>query len=187
MTVGIFFVCLAGFFIFYRTVQCDKPLLAFTIADFESERDLLLIKTENAQIEASSSYATSGSRSLCVHFSGGVTLSSVSIEAPFSSIPHYSSWSQSSTLNFTLHGSSPENERLILQIKDTKGARFKHDIYLIPNSTAVFEIPVTTIAGYVDIRNINNLTLFRWNPKKSLTVFLDAIKLQPSPSQMRSH
>lgn len=162
---------------FYSSYCPNKLTQALKIADFESCNDLMLIKTNNASVELSNLYATSGNNSLCVHFTGKATLSSILIEAPFYEMENASVWDQFSVLQFTMYNYSAEEERIILQIKDKSGARFKQDIYLSSRYLTTCVVPISKIAGHVDIRNISSLTLYRWNASNSLTIYLDAIKL----------
>jgi hypothetical protein len=174
---------ISGLAVVYLATQPGKPVPETTIADFKSERDLLLIKTRDARIELSPSRLTSGKQSLVIIFSGGVNLSSILIDAPFYDSPNASDWNRFNTLQLTLYSESPNAERLILQIKDKEGKRFKQDFYLPVRSPKNLEIPVAEVATYIDIRNISDLTLFRWNAEESLTVQIDAIKLLRLQSQ----
>jgi hypothetical protein len=168
---------ISGLAVVYLATQPGKPAPETTIAEFASERDLLQIKTKDARIGLTSSHVTSGKHSLVVIFSEGVNLSSILIDAPFIDTPDASDWHRFNTLQLALYSESPAIERLILQIKDKEGKRFKQDLFLPARSPQKLEIPVAGVATYIDIWNISDLTLFRWNAKNSLTVQIDAIKL----------
>jgi hypothetical protein len=88
-------------------------------------------------------------------------------------------WSRYATLVLDLKNLQPSQERLMVQLKDRRGRIYKEEVWM-PGATAQsVSLPLDRVAAYLDLRRITELTLFRWQPGRPTTFYLDAVRLLP--------
>src|SRR3989338_3125253 len=97
----------------------------------------------------------------------------------FSSRKAQSNWTNYDAFNFYIFNSRNESERLILQVKDERENRYKQDIWIPGNNGMDFSIPIQRMAGTINVRAIDQISFFRWEPRLDLDFFMDDIRLVP--------
>ena len=159
---------------------------SFLLGDFETQEELNAWLGASADLEISDRNAVQGEHSLEVIFLGGVPTSSLMLEDYFKSRKAKTNWSAYQA--FEIHISNPRQaqERLILQIKDKKGLRFKQNLKAPAGGLKVFTVPIRQLAQKLDIQNIAQISLFRWKPKTDRNFYIDAVRLVPVREDQRS-
>jgi hypothetical protein len=155
---------------------------SFVFANFEAEKDLKAWSVLSAHIEISPQHPAQGNSSAKVTFFGGEVSASVYLEDYFTSRSGFANWSNHEALKFTIFNPRNIAERIIFQIKDQRGKRFKEDLFVPGGKAQEFVIPIQKIAASINIRRIDQLNFFLWEPKGDRDFFFDEIKLVPAGS-----
>ncbi|OGW82213.1 MAG: hypothetical protein A3G33_10835 [Omnitrophica bacterium RIFCSPLOWO2_12_FULL_44_17] len=152
---------------------------SFVIADFESEKGLKALELIDAKLELSSQHISRGAKSAKITMYGGKEVSGLRIQHYFTSRKAQSNWTNYDAFNFYIFNSRNESERLILQVKDERENRYKQDIWIPGNNGMDFSIPIQRMAGTINVRAIDQISFFRWEPRLDLDFFMDDIRLVP--------
>ncbi|MDD5512802.1 MAG: hypothetical protein PHD09_03455 [Candidatus Omnitrophica bacterium] len=161
---------------FNRVPKETKELM---LVDFEDPAEVKFFQLDNASMELSKKNASSGASSAKVIFHPGKQVSSIKLEDYFDRPGAIKNWAGYEGIAFTVFNPQPGRERIILQIKDKKGNKIKHDLFIEGNSTEEFEVEVARIRHSLNIYNIGNFTLFLWEPSKDKEFYLDNLRLVP--------
>lgn len=167
--------------LFGRTfpVQGKQKDGSFVIANFEKNSDLKAIELASAKIEISNQHVKEGQKSAKLTLFGGEEVSAIRIEDYFESRNGMKNWSKYGVFHFYMFNPRNETERIILQIKDQRGQRYKQDIHIPAGQGQSFDISIERLSGSLNIRKIDQIALFRWEPKGDREFYLDDIKLLP--------
>lgn len=155
----------------------------FVLADFEQDSALKVWKLVSSKMEISERRASEGKRSARILLYGGEEVSAITMKDYFSSRGGVRDWSRYGAFRFHLFNPRGETERLILQIKDERGIRFKQNIHVPANKGETFEFKIEKIAGQINVREIDQVSLFRWEPKGDREFYLDDVRLVPAGYQ----
>ena len=147
------------------------------ISTFESDGDLKKWETAAARIERVSEHATEGRYAAKVTLLGGGQMSAIRIEDGFERRQAPRDWRRFERLEWKIFNATGDHQRLILQIKDDDGRRFKKDIWLAPNQQTDVRIFLDTVASSLNLSRIDQFSLFRWEPQGDVTLYLDDIRL----------
>lgn len=159
-------------------VPGEQSDFSFVFSNFESLEDLKAWELTSASVEISTEQAMEGKSSAKVTFFAG-QWAGITLEDFFSSRGGKSDWSAYEALQFSIFNTHVAKERLILQIKDKSGARYKQDLLIPPGETQLIRIPLAQISQAVKIKNIDQLTLFSWGLPETRQFYIDEIKLVP--------
>lgn len=171
-----------GRLIFAKTIHVPgkQPDGAFVFADFEQSEDLKAWAVGGAEIELSPRFAAKGKQSARLHYRGGGQISTVYISDYFESRKGLDDWTAYEFLSYYFYNPRKETERLILQVKDKRGNRYKENIHIPGGQGKVFTTKVERIAGSINVRDIDSLQFFRWEPRQDRELYLDDVKLIPA-------
>ncbi len=147
------------------------------ISSFESDGDLKKWETNAARIERATEHATSGRYAGKATLFGGNQMCAIRIEDGFERRQAPRDWRRYERIEWKMFSTASQPERLILQLKDEDGRRFKKDIWLKPNAETVARVFLDTIGGSVGLGKIDQFSLFRWEPEGDLTFYIDDIRL----------
>ena len=162
------------------TVQGTQQDGSFLFSNFEKDSDLGVWKLQSAKLELSRQYAAEGSRSAKIIFSGGEKLSSVGIEEYFLNPKGLHDWSRYDTFNFYLANPGKSLGRVILQIRDQSGSRFKEDLEVDAEQGRSFTISIQKIAAFINVHRIDQISFFVWDATRDQEFYLDYIRLIPA-------
>jgi hypothetical protein len=87
-------------------------------------------------------------------------------------------WTPYGALHLDLVNAEAGAERLILQLKDDAGQRFKRDLNLEPGLQHV-AVGLAEAGRVIDLAAVAQVNLFRWEPEQPATFLLDAVYLEP--------
>ncbi len=152
---------------------------SFVFADFESVGDFSLWKTEAAYLEVAQENFSQGSHSVKISYHNNTRLSAVTMESYFNSRYALSDWSGYRALAFYLYNPQETRERIIIQIKDRRGKRYKEDLVMDPDRGTNFVLDLDRIRKEIDIHRIEHINLFVWDSKEEKEFFLDHLRLLP--------
>ncbi len=152
---------------------------SFVFSDFESIADFSQWKTEASYLEVSKEYPSEGSHSMKISFHNKTRLSSVRMENYFNSRYAQSDWSGYKALAFYLYNPSESRERIILQIKDRRGKRYKEALVMDPERGTRFLIDLTGVRKEIDIHRIEHINFFVWDAPEEKDFYLDDLRLMP--------
>ncbi len=153
---------------------------SFVFADFESVGDFSLWKTEAAYLQVAQENFSEGSHSVKISYHNNTRLSSVTMESYFNSRYALSDWSGYRALAFYLFNPQDTRERIIIQIKDRRGKRFKEDLVMDPERGTNFVLDLDRIRKEIDIHRIEHINFFVWDSKEEKEFFLDHLRLLPA-------
>jgi hypothetical protein len=129
----------------------------------------------------SEEHATHGRSSARVTFNAGGS-PSFEMEHWFGQEPARGDWRAYGALRFDLFNPQSSVERLVLQLKDKGGHRYKQDLIVEGASAQHVSIRLNELGG-LDPAQIVQSNLFRWEPQSSATFYLDAVRLTPALSR----
>ncbi len=89
-------------------------------------------------------------------------------------------WRGYETLRFDLYNPQRAQERLILHLKDGEDREYKEDIFINGESAQSIAVHLPELKDYLNLSRMAQFNLFRWNPKRVSTFYVDAIRLEPS-------
>jgi hypothetical protein len=148
------------------------------LSDFESEQELAKRwKTRGVVASLSEEHVTHGKTSAKVTFNP--------IEAPSFAMEDYvdersrRDWRRYDSLHLDLYNPQPAQERIILQLKDKAGRHYKEDIMLSPKSAQHISVRFEDLKELLDLAHVTQVNLFRWNPRKAATFYVDGLYLKP--------
>lgn len=153
---------------------------SFVFSDFEAVTDFSQWKTEAAYLEVSNENASQGKHSMRILYHNNARLSSVRMESYFNSRYAHSDWSGYKALSFYLYNPQESRERIILQIKDRRGKRYKEDLVMDPERGTQFKIDLDGVRKEIDIYRIEHINFFVWEAQKEKEFFMDDLRLLPS-------
>ncbi len=148
------------------------------LSDFETaDQTRVRWVIRDSVITRSSSYASSGNFSAKVFFrdypSPKVTLSGY---LRFSR--ERRDWSFYKTLAADFYNPYPFREELGVQLKDRAGRAYREQVVLPASSAYAFKLRLSEVGEKIDLKNIIELTLFRWNSGGEVSFYLDSIRLE---------
>ncbi|MBI4387754.1 MAG: hypothetical protein HY582_01760, partial [Candidatus Omnitrophica bacterium] len=172
-------------FVFQRryTLPGKQKDGSFVFSNFERARDVKAWQAIAAHVEISEKRPASGKQSAQVTYFGGGEVSAFTLEDYFQGWGALRNWSSYESFRLYIFNPRNETERLILQIKDLEGKRYKEDLHVPGGSGKEFSIPVTKIGASINVRNIDQFSIFRWEPKNDLDFYFDDIRLVPKGFQ----
>ncbi|MBI4341154.1 MAG: DUF4091 domain-containing protein [Candidatus Omnitrophica bacterium] len=161
-----------------RAAAASHAAKELWLSDFESDAELTeRWKLRDATAIRSAEQAT--------HGAGGAQILFRKSDAPAAMIEDYFSnhaelrdWSRYASLRFDVHNPQASVERLIVQIKDGAGRRYKRELHLSSQTTHHITIPIAQLREQLNVRHIAQISLFQWKPKAPARFFLDAVRLQ---------
>ncbi|MFH0896369.1 MAG: hypothetical protein V2A54_18205, partial [Bacteroidota bacterium] len=158
------------------TKRATKEL---SIADFENADDFKKFTDSNVEVSVSKDFSTSGAYSAKVIFKKSKS-PSFKIEQYFEKDKSFSNWAPYGSFLFDIYNPQDSPQRMILQIKDRSGERYKQDINLEPNSKETIEIETGILRQSISLYNIAQINLFRWEPNSDATFYIDNVRLAPA-------
>ncbi len=142
------------------------------LSDFETPDELQKWRYDGVVLYQSDEFKSSGNQSGKVEFLTGHG------DAPKLFLQYFPKrWSNFEALNFEIYNPSESKLRLILQIKDRSGDRFKYNLNLEPTQWNRFSVPIDDMAGEINVDKVVDLNFFRWKPSSDATVYIDDVKL----------
>ncbi|MBI4430107.1 MAG: glycoside hydrolase family 127 protein [Candidatus Omnitrophica bacterium] len=153
---------------------------SFVFANFEKDSDLKGWTMKSAKLEITSSHPSEGRKAGQVSFLGDVEVSSITLEDYFESRRALTNWSSYEFLAFDIFNPQSDSERLILQVKDRDENRFKMNLQCPAAQTYSFKIPLRKMDGQVNLKEITQAAIFRWEPKIETLFYIDNIRLVPA-------
>ena len=149
------------------------------LADFEAEHEARVRwRVRDAVITSSTLFATHGARAAQVTFKDGQT-PKITMSEALRFDRRRRDWNRYAALVLDLKNLQSSQERLMVQLKDRRGQIYKEEVW-IPGFTAQsVSLPLDRVAAHLDLRRITELTLFRWQPGRATTFYLDAVRLEP--------
>lgn len=199
--VALTFTALAGAYLIYKKgkplVQkvitklsdwkfrnASKAAQELMIADFEGPEDFKKFGDSNAEVEVSKEFSTKGFYSAKVIFKKSKS-PNFKIEHYFERDKSLANWAPYGSFLFDVHNAQNSPQRFILQIKDTRGNRYKQDISLEPNSTETIEIETAFLRHHLSIYRIAQINIFEWEPKADNTLYFDNFRLVPQGAKTK--
>ncbi len=165
-----------------RIANIPKAKDILILSDFEDQKDLEKWDFSNASGEFSNEHAASGKSSLKISFQRSRGASSVRIEDYLEKNKRLSDWSRYEVLSFDIFNPSSHEQRMLLQIKDTKGYKIKRKLHLNAKVNNTIEIDIRDLWDSIKANKIGQFNLFLWNNKGERVFYLDNVKLLPSAS-----
>ncbi len=148
-----------------------------SIADFESPEDFKKFSDSNVDITVSKEYPSSGA--YCAKVVFRVSKSpSFKMEHYFEKDRSIANWGPYGSFLFDIYNPQDEPQRLILQIKDRSGARYKQDITIEPKTKETIEVETAVLRHHISIYNVAQINLFRWEPQSDATFYIDNLRLE---------
>lgn len=189
-TIGVTRTPLQGFApIFWsgwnRANAPENTAGTFIFSDFENESDLKNWSLQSATAKISSNHASHGSGALKTLLLGGESVSGILMNHYFEKRGSKTDWSAYQNLEFYIFNPRNNSERLILQIKDKRGNRFKQDLNVPANAGEIFRIPIQRVSAKVNIRTIDQFNIFRWEPKGDREFYFDHFRLVSDAAEER--
>ncbi|MCM8812069.1 MAG: DUF6067 family protein [Candidatus Omnitrophica bacterium] len=92
-------------------------------------------------------------------------------------------WSRFRLLAIDLYNPYSSQERLFVQIGDAAGRLYKEEVILPPSSPVTLAMRLQDASAHLDLRRIEELSLFRWRPGSEESFYLDAVRLEPRESE----
>lgn len=160
---------------FARIKKAGRDLM---IADFESPEDFKKFSDSNAEYALSKDFVTSGAYGAKVMFKKSKA-SFLKVERYFEKDKSFSNWAPYGSFLFDIYNPSEHKERLILQIKDSRGERYKQDVYVEPKTQETVEVEVALLRHHLSVYRIAQINLFRWEAQSDTTLFIDNLRLVP--------
>jgi len=150
------------------------------LSDFEKDGDFRIWRGSDASLVATDTFHTHGSKGARVTMKGGVKCPKVLIDKFFETKEgkKFGDWRGLNTLKFDLYNPTENNTRLILQIKDADGTRYKRNIYIVPREVTKVEIGIDELKDILDVSRIRQFNLFRWKPKEQSTFYIDNLRVE---------
>lgn len=155
------------------------PEEPYVLCDFESEQAAALWEFLSAGLTLTDQHVAAGTRAGRFEFQTGHQSSAAMIEDAFSKGVVPSDWSGYRSLRFIAYAEGPAPLRLMLQLKDGGGKRFKKNLVLPPGEATSIRLELAEAKGAVNVRNIQQLNLFLWKPRSNATVIIDDVRLEP--------
>ena len=152
----------------------------FVFADFESSSNFSIWHADSANLQPSAENALNSDHSGQLQFHSDVRLSGIRIAEYFKSRYAEHDWSQYKALSLYAH--NPENEiiNFVIQVKDGGGKRYSHKAELAPSQSLVIEMPINEIDREIEIRDIEQISIFIWNNTHECELYIDDLKLTGS-------
>ena len=151
--------------------------------DFESGEDLSKRwKLHDVVATLSDEHVTHGHHSAKVTFQASES-PAFKIEGGLEAFPSGTNWSGYTELSFDLYNAQPSQERLILQLKDQDGRRYKEDLMLNGHASQHVTVRLADLHEYLDAARLAQFSLFRWKPKSTATFYVDAIGLHGASAE----
>jgi len=148
--------------------------------DFESREDLSKRwKLHDVVATLSDEHVTHGHHSAKVTFQASES-PAFKIEGGLDAFPSGTNWSGYTELSFDVYNAQPSQERLILQLKDQDGRRYKEDLMLNGRASQHVTVRLADLHEYLDATHMTQFNLFRWKPKSATTFYVDAVGLHGS-------
>jgi len=149
------------------------------LADFEHEDEARVRwHARNAAITSSTLFATHGAGGAHVTFKDAET-PKITMSEALRFDRRRRDWSRYAALVLDLKNVQPSQERLMVQLKDRRGRIYKEEVWLPGVTAQSARLPLDRVAAYLDLRRIAELTVFRWQPGRATTLYLDAVRLEP--------
>lgn len=161
-----------------RFNSLKKATNDLVIADFETPEDFKKFEDSNVEVAVSKEYPSSGAYCAKVTFKKSKS-PSFKIEHYFEKDKSLSNWAPYGSFLFDIYNPQDSPQRLILQIKDKSGERYKQDVTIEPNAKETIEIETAALRHPVSIFNIAQVNLFRWEPQSDSVFYVDNLRLAP--------
>ena len=142
------------------------------ISNFETKDDISQWQTKNSRLRQINKFFSEGTNSCSVTFlAEDKNVSRIYTD----NFPK--NWSNFEKLKFEIFNPSLQKFRIILQIKDREGKRYKENISLAPESTIHYNRYIQDIGKKVNLDKIISFNLFRWKPKLNREIYFDNLRL----------
>jgi len=158
-----------------RYANVRKAQKDFMIANFERKGDLDKFTLKNTQAVISKEYASSGKQSAKVTFRRGTP--SFRIGKYFERDKSFSNWAPYEAFTFDVYNPGGKSARLLLQIKDTRGDKYKQIVHIEAKEKYTVDVDVETLRRYLSIYRIGQINLFQWKPGRDTVLFIDNMRL----------
>lgn len=150
---------------------------SFVFADFESASDFKAWTVESAHMEISPAHADEGTHCAKVRLFGNTGLAGIVMDKYFESRYAFSDWAGFRAIRFHFFNPESREIRLIFQVKDSRGQRFKRDVVIPPGEGEDFEIPLDEIGREIDLRKIRQMNFFDWKSQAQHEIYFDDLRL----------
>ena len=161
-----------------RFNSLKKAVNDLVIADFETPEDFKKFADSNVDVAVSHEYPSSGVYCAKVTYKKSKS-PSFKIEHYFEKERQLSNWAPYGSFLFDIYNPQNSPQRLILQIKDKSGDRYKQDITIEPNAKETIEVEIAVLRHSVSVFNISQVNLFRWEPQSDSVFYIDNMRLVP--------
>ena len=151
----------------------------FIFSNFESTDDLKVWSLQSARLEISPNHQAEGVNSGKITFFGDVEASAITIEDYFESRKGLDDWSDYDSLAFEIYNPLSEKQRLIIQVKDEEGNRFKSNLFVSAKTLQPFQFSMKKMDRMLDLKRIRQISIFIWEPRIDLEFFVDNLRLIP--------
>lgn len=153
------------------------------LGDFETDRDLKHWDARGAVAIRSPEHATHGAFAAQVRFSPG-SGRWFALEGYLRQGRDRRDWRSYESLHFDLYNGQADPERVILQLQDRRGRRYKEEMTIAGHSLQHLRVPLASADPYLDRSQLAQLRLVRWNASTAATLWVDSVRLEgvASPS-----
>ncbi|MDD4899719.1 MAG: hypothetical protein PHG68_03900 [Candidatus Omnitrophica bacterium] len=158
--------------------NAPKAEKEFMISAFTTKEDLQKWQLNHASLVLGKDKRTMELLGVAT-FNPGAQLSGITLQDYFSLSGAVKDWSGYQSLAFDVYNPQASRERIIAQIKDSKGDRAKIDCFLEPNGFTSVEIDIAPLRHDINIFDINNFTLFLWEHGQQKTFYIKNLRLVP--------
>lgn len=160
-----------------RFSSLKKATQDLAIANFEGPEDFKKFTDSNVDVLVSKDHCSNGAYCARVVFKKGRS-PSFKIEQYFEKDKRFSNWAPYGSFLFDIYNPQDEPQRLILQIKDKSGDRYKQEITIEPKVKETIEVEAAVLRHHVSIYNVAQINLFRWEPQSDATFYIDNLRLE---------
>lgn len=165
---------------FNNTKRSDEELV---IADFESKEDFDKFSEADVVYSVANDFASHGSYSAKLTYKKS-SCPSYRLDTFFEKNKKFSNWAPYGSLLFDVYNPSNKSNRVILQIKDSGGNRYKQDIELDANSKQTIEVEISVLRESVSPYRIAQVNLFQWKPGADSVIYIDYFRLVPQSKKI---
>jgi len=151
------------------------------LGDFERDEDFSkLWETNGVVVSPSTDYATSGRQAAKLVYRTPPAAPAFMLEDYFGKYRTHADWTGYRYLAFDVFNPDDSAKRLVLQLKDAQGHRYKQNLSVPPQQSKTFSIYLSGLSSEVDLHHIEQLNFFMWKPRNEVTLFLDRVRLLSS-------
>lgn len=159
------------------SVPGAQPDGSFVFSGFETVSDFKAWTLDAADMEMSPAHPSEGEHSAKVHLYGRTTLAGIRMEEYFDSRYALTDWSGFRAFRAFLYNSEDKPVKIIFQLKDAKGKRFKQELLIAPDQGVDFEIPLAEAAKEINLKKIRQVNFFIWKGSNDHEFYFDNVRV----------